>query len=127
VQRFECARQRFIPVNEAHTKLLAEWRQTHPGYSEDQILGAYIDIYNSLREGVGEHPDDVMNDVDGVSNAIVAIPATTIAGLAVKARLAAFANAGSDWEESDKDADWEVLTARKLVEAVIQVAASSAV
>src|ERR1019366_9066045 len=63
-------------------------------------------------------------EVNGVSRAIVAIPATTIAGLAVKARLAAFANEGC-WDDSDEDADWEVLVVRKLVDAVIRVAASS--
>ena len=63
----------------------------------------------------------MMNEVDGVSRAIVAIPATTIAGLAVKARLAAFAN---DWDDSDND--WDVLTVRKLVDAVIRLASSSA-
>jgi hypothetical protein len=120
-QRYEAARQRFIPVNEAHKKLLAKWRQEHPGYNDDQVMAAYIEIENVLTEGIGEHADDVMNEVDGVSRAIVAIPATTIAGLAVKARLAAFAN---DWDDSDND--WDVLTVRKLVDAVIRLASSSA-
>ena len=121
-QRYEAARQRFIPVNETHKKLLAQWKKAHPGYNDDQIMAAYIEIETVLREGVGEHPDDAMDEVDGVSRAIVAIPATTIAGLAVKARLAAFAN---DWDDSDKDAeDWDVLTMRKLVDAVIRLASS---
>jgi hypothetical protein len=124
VQRFETARQRFIPVWEAHT-LCGKWLQAHPGCAEDQVTAAYLEILGDLSEGMGEHPDDVMNEVSGVSRAIVAIPATTIAGLAVKARLAAFANDGSDWNESDEDADWEVLCARKLVEAVIGVAAAT--
>jgi hypothetical protein len=121
-QRWEAARQRFIPVNEAHERLLAQWKQEHPGYNKDQIMAAYIEIENILREGVGEHPDEAMDEVDGVSRAIVAIPATTIAGLAVKARLAAFANY---WDDSDKDAqDWDVLTMRNLVDAVIRLASS---
>ena len=94
VQRYETARQRFIPVNEAHKRLIAKWCQAHPGYNNDQVGAAYCEIYDDLCEGIGEHPDDVMNEVNGVSRAIVAIPAITIAGLAVKARLAAFANEG---------------------------------
>ena len=124
VQRYETARQRFIPVNEAHKRLIAKWCQAHPGYNNDQVSAAYCEIYDDLREGIGEHPDDAMGEVDGVSRAIVAIPATTIAGLAVKARLAAFANEGC-WDDSDEDADWEVLVVRKLVDAVIRLAASS--
>jgi hypothetical protein len=125
VQRYETARQRFIPVNDAQKRLMAKWCQAHPGYNNDQLMAAYIEIEKDLSEGIGEHPDDAMNDVDGVSRAIVAIPATTIAGLAVKARLAAFANEGS-WDDSDEDADCEVLTVRKLVDAVIRLASSSA-
>jgi hypothetical protein len=125
VQRYQCARQRFVPVNQVHTKMLDQWRQANPGYSEAQLAEAYADIYKQLSEAVGgEHPDDVLDESDNISRAIMAIPATTVRGLAVKARLAAF-GAEEYWYDNDEDADWGVLTLRKLVDAVIQVAASA--
>jgi hypothetical protein len=115
VQRHACARQRFIPVWEAHKRLCLK----HPG-SDD------VEILRDLSEGMGEHPDRPLGEIGKVSDAILAIPATSTAGLAVKARLAAFA-AEDYWDGSDKSQDWEKIVLRKLVDSVIQVAASSAV
>jgi hypothetical protein len=123
VRRYETARQRFTPVHEAHTRLLAKWRQAHPNYNDDQISAADLDIYDDLSGGIGENQDDVLNEVAGIWPAIVAIPAITIARLGVKARLVAFANE-DNWDGSDEDADWGVLVVRKLVDALIKAASS---
>jgi hypothetical protein len=77
----------------------------------------------SALDETGEHPDDIMNRSDAPSRAILAIPATTLAGLAVKARLAKF-GASHIWDESDTDADWDHLVLRNLVDAVLELAAA---
>lgn len=105
LQRYECARQRFIPVWEAHKRLCVK----HPGSDEVEIL-------RDLSEGMGEHPDDPLGEIGDVSDAILAIPATTTAGPAAKARLAAFA-AEDYWDGSAESNDWEKIVLRKLVDA----------
>lgn len=67
------------------------------------------------------HPDAVVSANVAVDRAILALPATTLAGLAVKARQAAF-YASSYWNDSDEDADWDMLLVRKLIDNVIAVA-----
>lgn len=77
----------------------------------------------SALDSQGEHPDDVLARSDAPSRAILAIPATTLAGLAVKARLAKF-GASHIWDESDADADWDHLVLRNLVDAVLELTAA---
>ena|SRR5690348_13899942 len=77
-----------------------------------------------------EHPlpspngDQILNLMDPIAKKILALPAHTLGGLAVKARVARFA-CSSFWHESDEDADWDILVARKLIEAVERVAAAT--
>ncbi|WOH70675.1 hypothetical protein RX330_20475 [Bradyrhizobium sp. NDS-1] len=70
-----------------------------------------------------EHPDDILTEAGPVCRAILAAPARTVAGLAVKARLAAF-GAPTYWQKSDEDADWDILVMRQLVESVIHTASA---
>lgn len=63
-----------------------------------------------------EHPDDVEHEAQDVMSAILATPATTIDGLAVKARLAVF-GAWHMWNRSDEDADWDHLVVRNFIDA----------
>jgi hypothetical protein len=53
-----------------------------------------------------------------VARKIMALPATTLAGLAVKARVAQSA-CERFWDVSDADCDWDQLMARQLIEAVL--------
>jgi hypothetical protein len=67
------------------------------------------------------HPDDIIGAADGPSRAVMALPATTLADLAVKARLAKF-TCSEFWTESDEDADWDHLVLRNLIDAVLELA-----
>ncbi len=88
---------------------------------------AYHQIYGEVGltalDQQGEHPDDFTTRADAPSRAIMATPATTLAGLAVKARLAKF-GASEIWNESYDDADWDHLVLRSLVDAVLDLAAA---
>jgi hypothetical protein len=93
---------------------------------------SFVDWHHRLCDEIGlsaledkhEHPDDPTNRSDAPSRAILAIPATTLTGLAVKARLARF-GASHIWDKSDDDADWDHLVLRKLVDAVLDLAATN--
>jgi hypothetical protein len=67
------------------------------------------------------HPDDIIDVTDGPSRVVMALPATTLAGLAVKARLAKF-TCSKFWTETEEDADWDHLVLRSLVDAVLEQA-----
>lgn len=86
----------------------------------------YAEVGLEALDQQGEHPDDIIGRSDAPSRAIMAIPATTLAGLAVKARLAKF-GASHIWKESDGDADWDHLVLRNLVDAVLELAAAQTV
>jgi hypothetical protein len=49
---------------------------------------------------------------------IMTLPATTLAGLAIKARVARF-SCEHLWEEPEEDLDWDELMTRKLIDAVL--------
>jgi len=114
------------PLHARHREMLKCWRRDHPGYTSDQFMAAFDATYDQVGlAAIGranKHPDDLMEECSPIAHAIMSIPATTLAGLAVKARLASY-HAQHFWAESDQDADWDVLVARKLIEAVIQTAA----
>jgi hypothetical protein len=127
-QRHAAAVATCAPLWEESGRRLEEWKRLHAGYTHI-ALG---EVMRKINDDVGlgsierakQHPDDIMSESDSVSRAIIAIPAITIAGLRVKARLAAFA-APNYWDENDKDADWDHLAVRKLIDAVIGVAAAT--
>jgi hypothetical protein len=93
--------------------------------TDDQFLQAYHKFADEVGltaiRKVSESPDDIMNECDPVSRAIMSIPSTTLAGLAVKARLAKY-EVSNYWDESDSEVDRDKLTVRKLIDAVIQAA-----
>jgi hypothetical protein len=69
--------------------------------------------------------DDLLEGMDAqtdamcpIQNAILGSTAVTLAGLAVKARSAAFA-CSHFWNENDTDADWDIQHARSLIDAVL--------
>jgi hypothetical protein len=61
---------------------------------------------------------DILDMVDVPMRRIMALPATTLAGLAVKARVARF-SCEHFWDEPEEDLDWDELMARKLIDAVL--------
>jgi hypothetical protein len=101
--------------------------QDEPRRDGEDSMARYTRIYQAVGlealDAQGAHPDDIMARSDLPSRAILAIPATTLAGLAVKARLAKF-GASHIWEASDDDAEWDHLVLRNLVDAVLELAAA---
>ena len=66
---------------------------------------------------------DIANTMCPISLRITALPANTIEGLAVKAKIAKFF-CSHFWEtESEGDCDWDMLLARKLIESIEAAAA----
>jgi hypothetical protein len=128
VQRYNSGCARLRPFYDKHQALMDSWFKEHPKSPPAEATKAY----NRFAEEIGlltaekskPHPDDIMIEMDPVANAITAIPALTMAGLSVKARLAKF-GASDYWAESDKEVDWDKLLVRKLVDAVIHAAAAA--
>jgi hypothetical protein len=70
--------------------------------------------------GPQSRPDalDILDMMDAPIRRIMALPATTLAGLAVKARIARF-SCEHFWDEPEEDLDWDELMTRKLIDAVL--------
>jgi hypothetical protein len=109
--------ERWEPVWQA----IQQERNTIPGTLSNDGWMALTERVEARFPERGPHPDDIAGAMNEPERAIMALPATTIAGLAVKARLAREYNR-SWWDESDENADWDVLVARKLVDAVLALA-----
>jgi hypothetical protein len=109
--------------DELNSRLQDELHKSEDGVALHERI--YDEVGLNALDAQGEHPDDILNRSDAPSRAILAIPATTLAGLAVKARLAKF-GASNIWDESDEDADWDHLVLRNLVEAVLELAMTQA-
>jgi hypothetical protein len=68
--------------------------------------------------------DDLVGRMQPISLRIMALPANTIEGLVVKAKIADFF-CRDLWDvESEDDCDWDVLVARKLIKSTIEAAAA---
>lgn len=117
-----CAKYRPL-WDELSSRLHDELPKSEDGVTLHERI--YDEVGLKALDEQGEHPDDILNRSDAPSRAILAIPATTLAGLAVKARLAKF-GASNIWGESDEDADWDHLVLRNLVDAVLELAAKDA-
>ena len=126
-QRHAAAVARFRPKWDQHRQMMKDWESDNPGLSSEEYVEAYHRIANEIgltaMEQSGQHPDNLLSESEPIARAILAIPAITVAGLSVKARLARF---GADdlWDENDDDADWSDLLIRNLIDAVVHVAAS---
>jgi hypothetical protein len=68
--------------------------------------------------------EDVCDLMCPIERKIMALPARTFAGLAVKARVAKSA-CDTYWDEPDDNTDWDKLMARKLIEEVLSLGAAS--
>lgn len=127
-QQFKAAHQRLAPLNTELNRRLGEWRATAAVRTDDEIIKARQRISDEL--GIsriaerGEHTDDIANVMDPIARAIMEMPATTLGGLAVKAKVAAF-NASGLWDDPAEDCDWDTYCLRKLIEDVLQAAKAS--
>lgn len=116
-RQYDDAVERWNPV----WKALGQAREAVRGSLPD---GGWLDLMKRVEARFpdkGPHPDDMSKAMFDPEAAIIAWPATTIAGLAVKAKVVRQYNE-SWWDASDADADYEVLVARKLIDAVIELA-----
>jgi hypothetical protein len=70
--------------------------------------------------GPQSRPDalDILDMMDAPTRWIMSVPATTLSGLAVKARFARF-SCEHLWDQSEEDLDWDELMTRKLIDAVL--------
>jgi hypothetical protein len=64
--------------------------------------------------------DDISDALDPVIRGIHALPAPSVAGLRVKARVAKYVCVRF-WDDPDDDADWDKLGARKAIDAVLSL------
>lgn len=123
IKRYEAACSFFNPLWEKDQKLMQRWCENHPnrkpGEFEEWLSHSESRRLLRTAEKTHEHPDDVTRECDPVARAIMATPARTVAGLKVKAKLARF-DASHMWNESDRDADWDHLVVRSLVDSVLK-------
>lgn len=126
-QQYAAAVVRFSPKWDEHLRLTKDWERDNPDCSSEEYRAARDRIAGEIgltaMEQSGQHPDDFMNESDPIARAILAIPAITVAGLSVKARLAAFGARGL-WNKNDDDADWADLVVRSLIDEVLHMAAA---
>ena len=85
-----------------------------------------VALLSRIRDDLGMPPlmarsEEILDVTNDPMVAIMEMPARTIEGLAVKARVAAFA-CSHMWNENDDDADWDHLMARQLMRAVCDLA-----
>ena len=66
-------------------------------------------------------PENVVADMDNPQLQIMAFPATTLAGLVVKAKVAKF-GCENYWDKEWKDRDWDHMAATQLIDAVLALA-----
>jgi hypothetical protein len=129
VRRIESGREKIKKIHsqgydERFDALRAEWRRRcEAGNPDDTDWMSRID---DLQREYGmdvllSAADDNYDALDPILNAIIEIPAVTVAGLAVKARATAAVTRGSErWDDDDPDLD--VLHLRSLIQAVLSLA-----
>lgn len=110
-------------LSEEHGRRMKEWRSEHLNASEIDYWNVYDSIMSDLEKRASHpHPDDIVTkDAGEMMRRILSLPATTVAGLAVKARLAKL-SAPRLWDETDEDADWDDLCVRSLIDAALSPA-----
>ena len=123
----ECARME--PFWAGYRDRMDAWRAEHPTFKagEDAAAHERAVIESGMRDAEKDnHPDCVIERYTPVADKIKAIPARTWAGVIVKAQLAKFA-ADDYWDKEEDGLDPGELAMRKLCDAVIAMAAQTAV
>jgi hypothetical protein len=125
IATYEDARRRSKPNWDAWNAVLAKFGARHdatPGLhitNEEYIeAGAQVD-----RDFPIAFPttDDVMDKTEDPSRRIMALPAYTLAGLAVKAKVAKF-GCSHIYRQNDEYEDWDRMTMRSLIDGVLAAA-----
>jgi|SRR5665213_1487509 len=117
---YEDAQRRAQPRWDARENFLASLRGGPRTPSNREIMHALAQIDRKFPIA-DPQPDDAIGATDEPACRIMALPARTIAGLAVKARVAKLA-ASNYWDDPDDDADWDKLIVRKLIDAILESA-----
>jgi hypothetical protein len=123
--KLELAFELSAPADGAYSEALQELGE--------RLGNASSDEYTKELKKIGERinrdfppPSPTWGEVSDmqapITRKIMALPASTIAGLAVKARVA---KSACDCDTSDEDCDWDTLMARKLIEAVLSAGGMS--
>lgn len=93
-----------------------------PESSDDRVRQATIDhVWREAAPPGIRHMDRIAGSMELPSLKIMGLPAFTAAGLRVKARLAEF-NCSRFYDQSERDTDWDLLCARKLIDSVLEFA-----
>jgi hypothetical protein len=124
--RLDAATEICKPLWKEFGERLKAWRKTIPGPATDEMYVAEIDRINrdvglAAIEERGEHPDHLSDQMDPIVRRILAIQPTTLAGLAVKARVARYGSRHL-WDKPDGRADWDHLLVRNAIDAIISMA-----
>jgi hypothetical protein len=121
-RRLEIAEAKNRPLLKEIERRVEQWKAENPSHKVIEQFEARARI----REEMNFAPvDDMIGEIDPIARDIMAIPAATIVGLSVKARLAK-AEIADFWKDSDEDATWDALLMRNLCDAVIDMAARNA-
>jgi hypothetical protein len=127
-QKYRAADEKCRPLYEELKQRHKQWTTETPKHTNQDSTAARDRFADEIGitaiEERGEHTDDIINEMDPIARAIMAIPANTFAGLAVKAKVAAF-NASDYWDETDEDCDWDKLCIRNLIDSVFRAAGVS--
>lgn len=110
------AHRRSQPNWEARRREINKWSgRTHVSNEEYELMHARVDSEYPI---ANPSCDDVMDACADTSERVLKLPARTLAGLKVKARLAKF-TCSQLWDEPDDRVDWDELVLRDLIDAVI--------
>jgi hypothetical protein len=113
------------PWHEAYNAILKEGHRHYKETGELPSAAGFTDkLWDAEKRLRQTNPsaDDITDAMDKPARRIMALPAFTIAGLAVKARAAAFACSHFYCTEDLRDADWDHQHVRTLIEAVLAMA-----
>ncbi len=135
-RQMEPVYSRFYELNKITRPLWEEYNELLSPYLEackarkitdKRLLEIIGELQTSLKHGdetlesLAKQMDDLTEATDQPFRRIIALPAHTLAGVAVKAKSAAFACEHFFFEEED-DADWDHKLARSVIKAVLALA-----
>ena len=124
IQRYEVACDLCRPLWDEHDRLRDEWFKAHRGFGHEELIAAAQKIQDEVGltalYDAGHSEEQIIAEANPISRAIMAIPATTIAGLKVKAKLAKF-EAPLMWEIDNDDADAGQFVARQFIDEVLSL------
>jgi hypothetical protein len=109
------------PNQDAFDAAIAELSERSGNVYQEGDVELYLEVGRRIDREVplpSPNTDDLTDMMDPYMRKIMALPARTAAGLAVKARVAEWA-CDTYWDEPDDNCDWNKLMARKLIEAVL--------